>query len=404
VFFGKVRNTEYQCMTTKLNFIIISTADWDNPFWTNKQHVAKTLSNLGYNVVYFDSLGLRAPSKKSSRDLRRIINRLIQFFKGPRKINSHLTIFSPLVIPLHSNPMIASLNQLLMKLYLKFFEFRLGGRVIYWTYNPLSADLLKGKDYIYHCVDDLTAAPGLPIEIIKYEEENLIDHSLHTFVTSITLKKKFLGMGFAKKVTYFPNVIDREHFSRAKLKLDKPADLHTLKQPIIGFIGAVSSYKVDFELIVKLAKKFQDASVVLIGQVGEGQPDTKIDILEGIPNIYLLGPKKYHELPEYLSYFDVALLPCVINDYTRSMFPMKFFEYLAAGKKVISTRLDSLLEFEQYCYLAENDADFISKVEKVLIDPNFSQDDNIKINTILNENTWEVRTKKMLKILSSEIN
>ncbi len=29
------------------NIIILSTADWDNPFWTNKQHVALDLAKKG---------------------------------------------------------------------------------------------------------------------------------------------------------------------------------------------------------------------------------------------------------------------------------------------------------------------------------------------------------------------
>ncbi|PLM63747.1 glycosyltransferase family 1 protein, partial [Klebsiella pneumoniae] len=41
------------------DIVLLSTADWDNPFWTNKQHVAVELSRLGYKVFYIDSLGLR---------------------------------------------------------------------------------------------------------------------------------------------------------------------------------------------------------------------------------------------------------------------------------------------------------------------------------------------------------
>ena len=65
-------------------------------------------------------------------------------------------------------------------------------------------------------------------------------------------------------------------------------------------------------------------SIVLIGLVGEGEPKTKIDSLAGVNNIYLLGPKLYQELPIYMHFSDVGLLPCVLNSYTRSMFPMKF--------------------------------------------------------------------------------
>ena len=57
------------------NVVLLSTADWENPFWTNKQHVAVELAKQGINVFYIDSLGLRAPSASRS-DFKRISNRL----------------------------------------------------------------------------------------------------------------------------------------------------------------------------------------------------------------------------------------------------------------------------------------------------------------------------------------
>lgn len=70
------------------NIVLISTADWDNPFWTNKQHVAMELSRLGYRILYIDSLGLRAPSLTSG-DTKRIINRIKKAIKMPvhKKMN-----------------------------------------------------------------------------------------------------------------------------------------------------------------------------------------------------------------------------------------------------------------------------------------------------------------------------
>ena len=46
------------------NIILFSTAEWNNPFWTNKQHVAVELAAMGYNILYIDSQGIRKPSIK----------------------------------------------------------------------------------------------------------------------------------------------------------------------------------------------------------------------------------------------------------------------------------------------------------------------------------------------------
>jgi hypothetical protein len=42
------------------DIVVLSTADWDNPFWTNKQHVAVELANRGHRVLYIESLGCAA--------------------------------------------------------------------------------------------------------------------------------------------------------------------------------------------------------------------------------------------------------------------------------------------------------------------------------------------------------
>ncbi len=384
----------------KKNFIIISTADWDNPFWTNKQHVARTLSEAGHKVVYFDSLGLRNPNKNSTRDLTRIFKRLVSFLRGPRKISENLTVFSPLVAPKHSNKVVSLFNNFLMSLYLKYFELNsFSGPVIYWTYNPLSADFLKSNSIVYHCVDDLTAAPGLPVERIQREEIKLLKKSKLIFVTSKTLKNKYDGMGFSEKTFYFPNVVDEKHFSQKVDPNQVPEDLKNIGRPILGFIGAISSYKVDFNLLRQIAIEKADCSIVLIGLIGEGQPDTSIDILTGLDNIHFLGAKSYSELPKYLHFFDVAMIPCVANEYTRSMFPMKFFEYLCAEKKVVTTHLESLEEFRECCFVAQDHKSFISGINKALTSNLEEFADKNKMDEVLKEHTWNVRTNKMLRFL-----
>ncbi len=58
--------------------------------------------------------------------------------------------------------------------------------------------------------------------------------------------------------------------------------------------------------------------------------------------MHLLGSRPYSALPEVLRGADAALVPYAINDLTRSVFPMKVFEYLAAGLPVVTTPLPAL--------------------------------------------------------------
>lgn len=85
-----------------------------------------------------------------------------------------------------------------------------------------------------------------------------------------------------------------------------------------------------------------------------GDPWTKTDVFHDIPNINLMGLRPYAELPCYLNGWDVTILPNTVNEYTESMFPMKFFEYLAAGKPVVSVDLPSLREYRNVVRIARS--------------------------------------------------
>ena len=159
----------------------------------------------------------------------------------------------------------------------------------------------------------------------------------------------------------------------------------------------MSSYKVDFNLIQKLALICPDWSIVLIGLVGEGDPNTSINLLTNIENIYLLGPRSYKELPKLMHFCDVGLLPCVLNHYTRAMFPMKFFEYLAAGLPVVSTRLPSLEEFADYMCFADTAEEFASKITQIL--SNSSHFDEQRVKKLLTKHSYRRRTEIMIKTI-----
>jgi glycosyltransferase involved in cell wall biosynthesis len=112
----------------------------------------------------------------------------------------------------------------------------------------------------------------------------------------------------------------------------------------------------------------------------------------------LLGPKPYAALPAYLKGFDVALLPCVRNDYTLGMFPMKFFEYLGAGCPVVATELPSLADFRDVAELAVTPADFVAAVERALRGETPALARRL---AVAREHTYERRTARMLDLLEA---
>jgi len=379
--------------------VLIATADWDAPFWTNKQHTAARLAKRGFRVLYVESLGLRRPSG-SRRDLARMARRLARALRAPRRVGRRLWVLSPLVLPFHGRAACRWFNERLLAGALRLATARLGfRRPLLWTYNPLVAPVaarLPHAMLVYHCVDDLSAAPGLPAEAVREGEGALLRMADVVFATSRALERRCAALA-PGRTHYLPNVADFEHFAAARRSGPVPPDLAAIARPRIGFIGAISPYKVDFGLVARMAAMRPDWHWVFIGQVGEGQPGADATALRR-PNIHLLGPRPYRVLPEYLRGFDVAALPCALNDYTRSMFPLKFFEYLAAGRPVVTTPLEALREYSDACLVAGSAEGFVAAVERVLAGE--GPDTAVGLG-LARRHTWRRRLDEMLRLLNA---
>lgn len=386
------------------DMVFLSTADWDNPFWTNKQHVALELSKMGYRILYIESLGLRKPSV-NKKDIKRIISRVIKGLKAPRKVRDNIWVWSPITIPLNKYKIIRVINRVLLNTLLTFWcKYLSFTRPILWTYNPLTTnflDIKKFKYTVYHCVDEIKAQPGMPVDIIETAEKSLTEKADFVFVTS---QKLLESRGrWSNKVHYFSNVADYNHFNKAlDPNIQLPTDISNLNKPLIGFIGAISGYKVNFDLLISIASTHPEWNIVMIGDIGEGDPSTDASLLRKHNNIKILGPKSYHSLPSYLHFFDLTILPNNVNEYTEAMFPMKFFEYLAAGKDIVSVNLNALQEFKEYFHFCETSSpdEFIKKIENIL-------DGNVipmeKKLSLAQQFTYKSRTEKMLKLINDTL-
>jgi len=249
---------------------------------------------------------------------------------------------------------------------------------------------IKKGPLVYHCVDDLSAVPGIDSESFNKEEQRLLTAAKVIFTTSTALLEKCSVHNI--NTHYFPNVADVDHFSQALNKAPLPADLRKIPEPRIGYVGVLSDFKVDFQLLIDVATRRPEWSFVLIGEEREGQTSPLAEHLRTLPNVYFLGYRPYQRLPDYLRGFNVALLPTLINDYTRSMFPMKYFEYLAAGLRVVSTPLDCTKDMLNCINVADSAEEFSIAVSEQLQRGRMSV---TEVEQCIGENTWDMRLTKM---------
>lgn len=380
----------------KFDILLVSTADWDNPFWTNKQHVAVELARRGHRILYVESSGIRTPTA-TARDMNRIWRRLKRVFGKPRRVQDNIWVWSPILIPWHAKPWVRFLNKGLLALQRGLAQAQVGfAPKVMWTYWPLTTyfyNLNKYNKVIFHSVDDIKEQPGTPRALVAQGEVDLATKASIVFTTAPHLCE--FNKAFNANTHYFNNVADFAHFNRATEPGPIPADLESIPHPRIGFVGAISGYKQNLELIRQMADRRPNYHFVLIGDIGEGDPLTNAAILKNVPNIHLLGPKAYKDLPDYLRGMDVGLLPSHLNDYTRSMFPMKFFEYLAAGLPVISTRIPALADHADLVLLRDSE-DFEEGLDRIIAGDCATLEQRL---AAAREQTYEARTEKMLRLI-----
>jgi len=382
--------------------ILFATADWDTPYWTNKQHMASHLARLGWRVLYVESVGLRTPQLSSGMDLGRIAKRLWRGLRGIRSVQPGIWVLSPLVLPFkHSHPLVRAFNQgLLAWAVRRFMRRHRFSRPLIWTYHPFVLELLermkKGSaattgPLVYHCVDDLSAIPGIDASAFNAEEQRLLNHADIVFTTSQALHER-CSMHSAH-VHYYPNVADMDHFAKAHAAGPLPGDLQHIPEPRLGYVGALSDFKVDFQLLIEVAQARPDWQLVIIGEEREGQHSTLLRQLGKLPNVHLLGYKTYAQLPSYLRGLHVGLLPTLVNEYTHGMFPMKYFEYLAAGLPVVSTPLAFTEQQDLDLIVAATSHEFVVASSTQLQRGKHSL---ARSRELVGENTWAFRIDRML--------
>ena len=343
--------------------VCVSTADWDAPLWTNKQHLMSRLGEAGERVLYLDSLGLRAPTTSSS-DLLRMARRVRAWRPTALPVAPGVLRDSPLVIPKHGDPRIRRINAALLRARLRRNErrHRLHGAII-WAYAPPALDLLdrrRHRGLVYHCVDDVAAFPGVDAEAFRAGELRLIREADVCIGSSRPLVAHLERSG-AKRVLYWPNPADTGAYAAA------PRHARRQGEPVtLGFVGAVQEHKVDTELVAGVARLRPDWRIRLIGPVGEGLGRTAIDGSVFPGNVELAGHMPRERLPEAMSGFDVGLIPYRLNTYTHGVFPMKVFEYLSAGLPVVSTSLPSLVGEVEHVRFADTAEAFVAQVEQAL--------------------------------------
>lgn len=378
------------------DIVCLGFGEWDAELWTNQQHLMSRLARRN-RVLFLESLGLRQP-RLAGRDLRRMARRVERAAAGARAVDG-LHVLSPLVIPIHGRPRIRTLNARLLQAQVGRAAHSLGfERPLLWSYVPQAdwlVETLQPSAIVYHCVDDIAAQKGVAAAAFREAEAHFAARADLVLASAPALAERMRTLN--DRVFYAPNVADTDRFATALEVGPTDPAMAALPGPRLVFTGAVVATKLDIELIEGVARARPNWSIALVGPVGAGDPRTDISALERLSNVHLLGSRPYAELPAVLRAADAALVPYAINDLTRSVFPMKVYEYLAAGLPVVTTPLPALAETTGVVVAADAPAT-VAAVERALAEDGPAA--RRARSAAVRENSWEARLEEIDSYLS----
>jgi teichuronic acid biosynthesis glycosyltransferase TuaH len=173
-----------------------------------------------------------------------------------------------------------------------------------------------------------------------------------------------------------------------------PAELAQIKGPIIGYVGALQSIRLDIQLLKYIALQRSEYSIVLVGPEDN---EFKNSDLHGIENIHFLGAKPADTMPAYIKGFDVCLNPQIVNQVTIGNYPRKIDEYLAMGKPVVATLTEGMSVFKDHTYLGDTHDDYLVNIKKAL-DENSPALQKERVE-FASTHTWENSVKELYKAI-----
>jgi glycosyltransferase involved in cell wall biosynthesis len=378
------------------DIVCVGFSDWDKDLRTNEQHLLTRLARDN-RVLYVESLGVRRP-QLAARDLRRIARRLAMGLRPLRTIDG-VHVLSPLVLPLHDRVWARRLNAALLPRIVLWAVRRLGfSDVLLWAFMPQAEVLLAPlapAQVLYYVDDDHAAKKGIHGPTFRAAEERFVAAADVVMASAPELVERMRALH--ADVHYAPNVADTGLFARALQPGPVDAAIDALARPRIVFVGAIVASKLDLELIAQLTRLRPDWSFAFVGPIGPGDPGTNVDLLRQLPNVRMLGHRAYEALPDVLRGADVAIMPYRTNGEMRSVFPMKTYEYLAAGVPVVTTPLPALASVEEVVK-AVDAAEMAARIDDALAAD--TPQARAARSAAAQSHSWEARLEQLAEVLA----
>lgn len=400
-------------MSKPIDIICFSLSRWDSPISSPALALAKEFAKNN-RVFYIDHPYswkdyYTGKNTEAIQSRKKALMGGKDIYSNPPSLPSNLTIVTTkLTIPINFLPngflykQLSAVNDRIVLNVIRRIikDFQVKDFVYVNFFDPyfvrkLPPDIKPWRS-VYQSMDDISQVAYSNRHGTRLEEE-IISNFDYTLCTSKELTR--LKSAFSKNVYFHPNAAETGIFKIAATQtLPKPEELKNIHTKIIGFTGSIE-YRSDFELLKKIAVHHSDKTLVFVGPI---QTNEHIEQgLDKMPNVVFVGPKHITQLANYLQYFDCVLIPFRKNTLTKSIYPLKINEYLAAGKPVIATHFsEDIYSFHEVAYVVDSHDEFIQTIDRAIAENN-EEKKQARIR-VAEQNTWTARVARFWEIVAQE--
>lgn len=199
-----------------------------------------------------------------------------------------------------------------------------------------------------------------------------------------------------KKNLVLRNSTNYDNFNRNTYgRIDEIEKIKEKYKYIIGYSGWVNESRVDYDLIDYLSKNKQDYAYLFVGPYDR----TFVDKFKKVENIFIFEAVSYDVLPNYINYFDVSIVPFLVNEHTNGNDLLKYHDYMSMGKTIVSTNIKTAQEIKDMIYVADSHEAFLDHLESIF-QKNIYKDIDV-LKNFAKENSWENRSKLVLNEIES---
>jgi teichuronic acid biosynthesis glycosyltransferase TuaH len=269
-----------------------------------------------------------------------------------------------------------------------------------WINQHEAASLLDAEivpNTIYDITDDWTTFSGnqAHLEVVKDQDHKLCVGATQVIVCSDQLFEDKRNLVKSNCLHLIPNGVHVDHYGTVT---DHSKQLHRVtlswQKPVYGYTGTIHGDRVDVNLVAEIAKLNPNATIAMVGpNLLDAHEQLTLSMYS---NIVFTGAKPYSELPEIMRAFDVCMVPHVVTPFTESLNPIKLWEYLAAGKPIVSTNVAGFRDFPELVHVAESYEVFLRNLESAV-----NEDSSLAVarQAVAQEHSWDKRIDQVIQIL-----